>query len=155
VNGGVKFAKSGDFDGDGFKDVLLASGTDIWIVTGNAAGTYPGSTSVGFAPDPRAVAIGDFNHDGLLDFAVTNFGDNSVTIFHNQGELAFGAADITITPGFLGGIAAADLNGDAKLDLAIAVAGGGDSDTHWTTGSATLLMGNGDGTFKAPVSYDV
>jgi hypothetical protein len=41
-------------------------------------------------------------------------------------------------------IAVADLNGDLRLDLAVADSG---------SNSVSILLGNGDGTFQAPVSY--
>ena len=43
------------------------------------------------------------------------------------------------------GIAIADVNGDGKLDVATA------SDGTWS--SASVFLGNGDGTFQTPVSY--
>src|SRR5207245_249942 len=43
-------------------------------------------------------------------------------------------------------VAAADLNGDGKLDLAV----GDDADP-----GLSVLMGNGDGTFKAAVTFSV
>jgi hypothetical protein len=47
--------------------------------------------------------------------------------------------------------AAADLNGDGKLDLV--VYGGGCGLCHNDPIAATVLLGNGDGTFQAPVDY--
>ena len=43
-----------------------------------------------------------------------------------------------------GGLAVADFNGDGKLDLAV---------TTPTSNQLFILLGNGDGTFQAPVSY--
>jgi hypothetical protein len=43
-------------------------------------------------------------------------------------------------------VAQADLNGDSKLDLVVANRGSND---------VSVLLGNGDGTFQAPVNYDL
>jgi hypothetical protein len=47
-------------------------------------------------------------------------------------------------------VAAADLNGDGIPDLAIANGGGSSSSDQ---GSVSILLGNGDGTFRAAVNY--
>ena len=40
----------------------------------------------------------------------------------------------------------ADFNGDHNLDLAVA---------NWASGTVSILLGNGDGTFQAHVDYSV
>jgi hypothetical protein len=41
---------------------------------------------------PRSVAVGDFNGDGIPDLAVTNYGDDSVSILLGKGDGIFQAA---------------------------------------------------------------
>ncbi len=43
-------------------------------------------------------------------------------------------------------IAVADFNGDHNLDLAVA---------NWASGTVSILLGNGDGTFQTHVDYSV
>jgi hypothetical protein len=52
-----------------------------------------------------------------------------------------------------GSVAVADLNGDGKLDIVVANACADASSPCDTTGSVGVLLGNGDGTFKAAVPY--
>jgi uncharacterized repeat protein (TIGR01451 family) len=91
---------------------------------------------------PFAIAVGDFNGDGIQDLAVANGGSSSVTILLGKGDGTFTAA--AAPPGIFAGpsaILAADFNGDGKLDLA--VLNGGNN-------TVTILLGNGNGTFSVP-----
>ena len=94
--------------------------------------------------DPRSVALGDFNHDGLLDLAVANAGSNDVSVRLSNGDETFGAA---LTFGVGRGprsVAARDLNGDGVLDLVTANADSGD---------VSILLGSGDGSFAPPLAF--
>ena len=70
------------------------------------------------------VACGDFDGDGRLDLAVTNFFGESTTLYHNHGGGLFSdrsaaaglAAPTRFVLGF--GLAALDANNDGRLDLA-------------------------------------
>jgi hypothetical protein len=86
-----------------------------------------------------AVAVGDFNRDGRLDFAVAS---NSLEVFLGNGDGTFqpGANYLVETGAIF--VATADFNQDGKLDLAVADLNG-----------LFVLIGNGDGTFQTPVAY--
>ena len=70
------------------------------------------------------VACGDFDGDGRLDLAVTNFFGESTTLYHNHGGGFFSdrtaaaglAAPTRFVLGF--GLVALDANNDGRLDLA-------------------------------------
>jgi hypothetical protein len=69
---------------------------------------------------PRRVAVGDFNKDGISDLAVTNFADNSLSVFMGNGSGGFAAAGIYQSIGSgPQGISTGDFNGDGYLDLAV------------------------------------
>jgi hypothetical protein len=92
---------------------------------------------------PTAVAVGDFNGDGIPDAVVTNyghFGSSTISILLGTGKGGFKAAQTMSVSSGPSAIAAADLNGDGKLDLAITLSpiGGG---------GVMVLLGNGYGTF--------
>ncbi len=90
---------------------------------------------------PSAIATGDFNGDGKLDWVIANAGDNTLTLYLGNGD---GTAQLPVIIPLVGqsplAVAVGDLNGDHKLDLVVA-----DSDSD----AVGILFGNGDGTFRA------
>ncbi len=136
----------GDYKGDGSLDLVLAAANGFYFLPGNGDGTF--GTPVFTQTDPSSigtyVAAGDFNGDGILDLAVSNadLAGGSVSIYLGNGDGTF-LLQFTIpfvsTPG---PIAAADFNGDGKLDLAVL-------DSLSTENAVAILLGNGDGTFQA------
>ena len=43
------------------------------------------------------LAVGDYDNDGRVDFYITNFSDDSNTLYHNDGEGNF--TDVTFQAG--------------------------------------------------------
>jgi hypothetical protein len=121
------------------------------LLVGNGDGTFQPPIILATGITPTAVVVGDFTGDGIPDLVVTNGFDQNQTnllLFQGNGDGTFQApvsfADgIAIDTSFDGGLAAADLNSDGNLDLIVA---------HGSPGGASILLGNGDGTFQAPVS---
>ena len=100
---------------------------------------------------PSAVAVGDFNGDGIPDIAVANLGSNTVSIFLGNGAGTFSPAPNCsattincVTGSAPKGIVVADFNGDGHLDIAVT-----DSGSHYIS----VLLGNGDGTFQPKVDF--
>ena len=97
---------------------------------------------------PQALAVGDFNGDGMPDFAVANNTSSTISVFLGQPNATFKA----LTPFSTGAstaptaIATADFNGDKKLDLAVVLNG---------ANTVAIFTGKGDGTFNAAVSFAV
>jgi hypothetical protein len=100
---------------------------------------------------PHALAVGDFNGDGNLDLAIAHeLKDGKISILLGNGRGGFrtgstisGLGDSTTA------LAIGDFNGDRRADLAVSASGSGGS-----SGTLTLLISQGDGTFSAarPVS---
>ena len=115
-----------------------------------------------------AVAIADVNGDGKPDLVVTNWCVSASCIVpgNNIGVL-LGNGDGTFQPVvtypslglYADAIAVADVNGDGNPDLVVANCGSSFNQDNCvsTSGSGDLavLLGNGDGTFKAAVPYSL
>jgi hypothetical protein len=142
-----------DFNGDGLLDIMQPDNYYSYAYlqgygdgTFRAALDYFGPINDGSWPESVAIATGDFNGDGVPDFAVGNCcsGSVGVTVFLSRG-------DGSLRPGVnygsvldAAGIAIADFNGDGKLDIAA---------TSFDNATVQIFNGNGDGTFSVGSSY--
>jgi hypothetical protein len=101
--------------------------------------SYPADATV------DAVAVADFNGDGSPDMAVTSPNDSTVSVFLNNGDGAFGAAQTFGVGAYPTDITVGDFNSDGKIDIVTA-----DSGTTGLSGSGatSVFLGNGDGTFQ-------
>jgi Calx-beta domain/FG-GAP-like repeat len=93
---------------------------------------------------PRALVSGYFDSGTVLDLAVVNDIDSSVSVLLGNGDGTFQPAVTSPTGPFPLSIAAGDFNGDGFMDLATA-----------NYEDMSVLMGNGDGTFDPARSYGV
>jgi hypothetical protein len=140
---------NGDFNGDGFLDLITMNATAMSLILGNGNGTFQIHTDypIPAAFYPASLATGDFNRDGHLDLVVVSSGSStgSVSILLGNGDGTFGTP-ISYNTGTLlpSSVAVGDFNGDGKLDLAV---------SDLIANTISIFLGNGDGTFQSPVEY--
>ncbi|PYK95903.1 MAG: hypothetical protein DME36_00245 [Verrucomicrobia bacterium] len=163
ANGGQSVAV-GDFNGDGVQDLAVADynlnnvpGSDtVSVLLGNGGGTFqPARTFATAGMNPVTVAVGDFNGDGRPDLAVTNSANTSSGAVPGNVSVLLGNGDGTFQPARTlaanGGqsVAVGDFNGDGVSDLAVA---NFDFNIQGPN-TVSVLLGNPDGTFQAPLSF--
>jgi hypothetical protein len=107
-------------------------------------GLFGAGAASAVGTQPIAVARGDFNNDGWVDWAVANQGADSVSILLGNGDGSFQAASTVVVGANPYALATGFIDQDGNADLAVAVSG---------ANAVVILAGNGSGGFAAPVSY--
>jgi hypothetical protein len=150
-----------DMNNDGKIDLVIAQSTptQVLVLPGNGDGTFRTPLVLALVNTPHGIALGDFNRDGKIDLAVeecqTNTSNCDVAIFLGNGAGTFNPGSILPTSGSASlsqSVVATDLNRDGKIDLAVANLGGSSTAP---TANFQVFFGNGDGTFRTPVSVPV
>lgn len=143
-----------DFNHDGDLDLVTANrdSANVSVLLGNGGGTFQAAVNcpTKASGSPFSVAVSDLNCDGKPDLTVANWGSGNISVLLGQGNGSFQTAVKISTnslPGYPYSLTVDDFNGDATPDLAVA-----SNDNSHNVG---IFVGNGDGTFQAPVHYDV
>ena len=136
----------GDFNGDGKLDFTstYCDVLQVWLNVGPYAFTF-GSYASG-SVNLYSLAVGDFNGDGVPDLAAVT--DGGVLVSLGNGNGTFKPATIFSGAGSSPySVAVGDFNGDGKLDLVVT--------NNTSSGTVSVLLGKGDGTFLPAVQYPV
>ncbi len=132
-----------------YADLLVSDpvANTVTLLLGNNDGSFVAQKPViAVGKQPSSIAVGQFNtnKDANYGFVVTNFTDNTYSVFTGNGDGTF--TQVSGSPFALAttetgpyAIAVGDFNADGKSDLAI---------VNETSNNVAILQGNGDGTFK-------
>jgi hypothetical protein len=148
-----------DFRNDGKTDLAVANETcfnppcgpgSVSVLLGNGDGTFQPHVDYSTGVQPLYLAVGDFRGNGKVDIAVSNYAfgsGNTVSILLGNGDGTFQPHVDYLTAQSRGAITTGDFNGDGKLDLAV------NGVIPGTGAVVSILLGNGDGTFRPHVDY--
>jgi hypothetical protein len=132
----------GSFTANGKQDAVVAANPPM-LLLGNGDGTFQAPAQIGtISAAPTGVAVADFNNNGNLDvvFAIPG----GAVVYLGNGNGTFGAGTTVSSGGTnqneYARVLAADVNNDGKPDLILN-----------TDAGISVLLGNGNGTFQAPI----
>lgn len=145
----------GDMNGDDRPDIVSANrsfplglSVAVWIAQND--GTFAPGVTYNAGVDAEGVAVGDFDNDDDLDVVVTvrrsNFSQNGVEIFRNNGDGTLTQHAALVVGSYLIDAVSADFNGDSLDDIALADINGA---------RVAVLLATGGANFAAAAYYNV
>ena len=133
----------GDFNGDGKLDVAIGNA----VLLGNGDATFQG-IRLGVLPNAAGTLIAGGFDKSKATPGIAALSNSSVYILQNNGGGALSLAHTYALQAPSNAIATADFDGDGNLDLFVA-----STDPVSDLWSYSVLLGNGDGSFKVPVFF--
>jgi hypothetical protein len=136
---------SGDFDGDGDRDLVTTvdDGNDIVVLLNDGSGGYSlgPNSNLPASSSPQDVVAGRLDGDTIMDLAVAvRDPAGAVIILFGNGNATFTMSSTVTVGDRPRGLSIADIDGDGDLDLAVA---------NRDSASASVLTNNGSGSFTA------
>jgi hypothetical protein len=165
-DGGTDAGPDGGLDAgpDGGPDAGADAGPDAGTDGGSSGGdggpdsgstcdpqtAFSSARAVNVGINPGGIVVGDFNHDGFLDYAVTDWGDGGfftgrLNIFLGDGGDGFGRVIVPVGPA-IEAVATANITHSGWPDIVVVSA---------ETDSFGIVTYDGDGGFAVVDSYIV
>ena len=143
---------AGEFNGDSNPDLVVVNlgaagaASTVSLLLGQGTGAFASPSTAPVGTLPRGLIAADVDGNKLPDVIVANSVSNSFTVLLNSGNGTLTVKGSTST-GSVGAdaVAVGDFDGDNKLDVAVANSG-----TVAAGGTVSVLLGNGDGTYRLP-----
>jgi FG-GAP-like repeat/Abnormal spindle-like microcephaly-assoc'd, ASPM-SPD-2-Hydin len=142
-----------DFNHDGNLDLAVSGETDlgngcIFILFGSGDGTFQPAICLPLSAYSTFVAVADFNGDGTPDLLAADFPYISVLLGNGDGTFQAPINNDSFSPTPPDAVGIGDFNRDGKLDVVVV-------GSFYTGSQATVLLGNGDGSFQLEASYPI
>jgi hypothetical protein len=130
--------RAGDVNADGSPDLVVGTFGTVEVLLNHGDGTFGPSSQLPAGGQPFHVTVNEFNGDGKLDIAASNF-NGGLQVLLGNGDGTFQSAVF-----YAGGLTAndvesADLDGDGWNDLTV---------DSGLSKYVSVFMNRGDGTFK-------
>jgi hypothetical protein len=160
--GDVASIAMGDFNGDGILDIVVTDRAqqNVIFFLGNGDGTFtqePASSNILTVGPAHGVVVADFNGDGKDDIAyavgnVNSLSDLYVAIGNGDGTFQVPTLPVATQIGEF--LTVGDINADNKQDIVSSTVTRPPNPPAPQIGNSLfVLLGKGNGTFKAPVAY--
>lgn len=131
---------TGDFNGDGFVDLISADSSYYSLFLGNGDGTYQTIRTVPTSALTYDVTTADVNGDGKTDIIGADATTNHINIYFGNGDGTFQSVFSLSTGTSPRSVIATDIDNNGTIDLVSA---------DRTSNRLSVYGGNGDGTFQA------
>jgi Ca2+-binding RTX toxin-like protein len=137
----------GDFNGDGQPDTLLPNrnSKNAAVLLSDGKGGFNAEATIAWDPLSSSPIISDINNDGKADLVSiqNNAAAVSVSVVLGNGSGGFSApTTFATTTVYANSMVVDDFNGDNKADVFV------------SSGDNAILLGNGDGSFKASTKVE-
>jgi hypothetical protein len=146
------YVATGDFNGDGKKDLILGNGV---VLLGDGTGNFTAAKSSSITASGPPV-VGDWNNDGIQDLAFESAGTGGgiVSTYLGNGDGTFTVSNSYATIAGATFLSASDLDGDGNTDLYVGEANGGIYGPDFNSGGLLqAVMGTGNGAFAGAQAY--
>lgn len=137
---------NGDVSGDGRSDLIVLSANQPQVLISNGDGTFKAPVSYAGGVTSASPFLADVDGNNSLDLLVADA--FTVYVLRNNGDGTFKARQSYAGPQSALGIQAGDVDGDGRVDLLV-------SDNTYGGSSTFLMLGNGDGSFRAGTSFAI